>query len=173
MKMSPIHGTGLFGYDIPSQENGMAIFNTKYKWIMKYEGELLSANELRLRYGENTAPYAVDYVNEQKIDSACLRGAAAAANTLILTQAQLDKLGKSPSNAQLRRITVRTEMMNKKHKDYQKHKDMKFNCILTHTDDGVWLEAIADIKHDDELICYYGRDYKIEPDIDYKNHYSR
>jgi hypothetical protein len=71
-------GLGLFASDPKAGENDI-IFN-KGDVIAKYTGELINKAELEHRYGDNTAPYALEISKDKYIDAATERGAMSLAN---------------------------------------------------------------------------------------------
>lgn len=76
IKKSPIAGKGLFAW---SKEGRRDIVYKPGETITLYEGERLTQAQLTKRFGDDTAPYAID-VGGGVIDAACRRGAGAIAN---------------------------------------------------------------------------------------------
>lgn len=67
-------GKGLFAMD-PNVEEGEIIFRPKDKnSIISYGGEVIDEEELNYRYGEYTAPYALEVKKDRYFDGACRRG---------------------------------------------------------------------------------------------------
>jgi hypothetical protein len=67
-------GKGLFSVDPKAEENEI-IFRPKDKnSIISYGGEVIDEDELNHRYGEYTAPYALEVKTDKYLDGACRRG---------------------------------------------------------------------------------------------------
>jgi hypothetical protein len=58
-----------------------AIVFRKGTSIIEYDGEMLNDEELIERYGQYTAPYAVESKDDSYVDCACERGVGSNANT--------------------------------------------------------------------------------------------
>ena len=65
-------GMGLFAWD-PSKEPNEIIFRKGDK-ICNYNGEILTEDQLNERYGETTAPYAIELHKKKYSDGAIVRG---------------------------------------------------------------------------------------------------
>ena len=76
--MNSQYDKGLFALD-PTKEPNAVIFRTG-QTIVKYEGEVLTTDEVEQRYGQYTAPYAAKVNNNNIIDSSCLRGVGSLIN---------------------------------------------------------------------------------------------
>ena len=89
--LMPNAGKGLFALD-PSREEGFILFRPK-QLIITYGGEQIDQRELNDRYGEGTAPYAVEVSKRRGLyeDGACGRGVGANVNTF--TRHQNARLG--------------------------------------------------------------------------------
>ena len=73
-------GKGLFAWDKTKENTNNPVFNPRDN-IIDYHGKEKTIDEINEQYGEdNTAPYAVEYKQNQAIDSASKRGVASLAN---------------------------------------------------------------------------------------------
>jgi hypothetical protein len=74
-------GKGLFVVD-PKKEKGEIIFRPKDREaIISYGGEVIDEDELNHRYGEYTAPYALEVKKDKYLDGACRRGVGSLINS--------------------------------------------------------------------------------------------
>lgn len=80
----PGAGKGLFAM---SKQNEIVF--RKGDVIIEYLGEVITKNELDGRYGEYTAPYALQETRNRYLDSACNRGIASLANRPPVGQSQM------------------------------------------------------------------------------------
>ena len=69
-KDSPVHGKGLFAVEDIARD----------AWICPYGGEEISNACITQRYGQATAPYAVQATAATNLDGACVRGLGCIAN---------------------------------------------------------------------------------------------
>lgn len=83
----PNAGKGLFALNKQLPEN--AIVFRKGNLIIDYNGDNINSNQLHNRYGDDTAPYAVQVNNNQFIDASCRRCIGSLANTNRNTNARL------------------------------------------------------------------------------------
>lgn len=75
----PNAGKGLFAFDPTAAPN--AIVFARDDTIIEYIGEIISKKRLDSRYGDYTAPYALQQSRNKISDAACERGVASLANT--------------------------------------------------------------------------------------------
>ena len=74
----PGAGKGLFAFDKSEPQN--AVIFKKKQLISKYVGQEINLQQLKQRYGRQTAPYAVKLKKDVYFDSATERGVASLAN---------------------------------------------------------------------------------------------
>jgi hypothetical protein len=122
--------SGLYAYDESSKEK--PIFK-KNSWIVAYNGEKVSKQELGRRYGTYTAPYGITVNKKKDIyeDGACKRGLG----TLI---------NHGPQN--IANVNFRERAMNPG----------------SHIPSHMWIKSIRDIYHNTELIANYGNEYDLK-----------
>ena len=72
------NGKGLFALN--PIEDGDAILFRRNETIIRYTGQHINETELNRRYGDDTAPYTVEYKKGHFIDAACKRGIGSLAN---------------------------------------------------------------------------------------------
>jgi len=81
-QVQAFHGKGLFAYD-PTRPAGAVVFNVG-DVICKYQGEILTDQEIDQRYNYNgeeyTAPYALEEKRNKNIDCSCKRGIGSLCN---------------------------------------------------------------------------------------------
>lgn len=154
---SEIHGKGLFAYDPAAEASGLPVF-ARHSGIIPYVGERLLRAQLTQRYGgdEVTAPYAVAVNNVSVDDSACLRGAAANANTIIFPP------GIHFPREDYDGVRFPTSAMIVRGRDGRRRR-VRVNAIIANdVDDGPYIRAVRDIHHMEEIIVYYSDTYSNE-----------
>lgn len=134
-------GKGLFAYHSTAagRANGDIVFRAQ-DWITPIDGETVSNATLSHRYGTHNVPFGVAanaaIHGQPNKDALCKRSVASYANT---------RLGVANAHGIRKSVLAGT------------------NCKIGMRADGLsWIRATKTIRHDAELLVYYGADYRYE-----------
>jgi hypothetical protein len=81
IKPSTLEGAGKGLFAMNRKAANDAVLFKKGDTIINYDGEVIDDEELEERYGNNTAPYALETKEDSNVDCACERGVGSSANS--------------------------------------------------------------------------------------------